>query len=211
MRRRFPIRGRTGALLEILREWARRDFAAGANWAAAQTSMDFTRALAAVFNAAGENADRLQLVASELASRNPARAADVVAVLVHALGSRGDHARAASFAVANAGVAGHCVIAAYSGWAASDPEAAMISAGAQPDAAVQRRAFEVVATRWARSQPQLLADYALRFPPGPERDFALVQALRHWVAAAPDASLSWVQHHRETVAALKDLRVVLED
>lgn len=201
-------------LVRALRVWGATDAHGAGTWAAAQTAIDPTRAVAAVVNGAvaanrAEEAERFVL---QLAANDSARAHDYRGALIYALGDAGLHERAAAFAAGGSGQAAlPGLTLAYSAWARRDPEAAMISAAELDDVTRQRTAFQASATVWARTDPTRLADCALHFPAGPERDFALVAALRTWSAKEPAASTAWMRTHRDVISRLNGLQLVLED
>jgi len=61
-------------------------------------------------------------------------------------------------------------------------------------------ALQSVFSGWARENPAALANTALAFPEGAEKDAALTKAIRAWMIADPQRAGDWVFAHTATLA-----------
>jgi hypothetical protein len=203
---------RAQAVLAALQHWAKHDAPAAAEWAAAQTILERTRAITAVLDVVGENARAAEDLVAHLATRDPEAVTTYGGSLLHALGTYGHHARAAAIASTSSDdVAPQWLSGVYGRWGRRDPEAAIMSALALRDPARQQAAYRAAATAWAQTQPADFAKCAAAFPAGPERDFALIAALRAWAMRDSDAAVSWMRGNSTLLAHVPNLHRVLED
>lgn len=123
----------------------------------------------------------------------PFAARDAGYAAIATLERQGDYANAAQFALTStAAIRRDLIIAAFVGWGTHAPDAALAQAIAVPDPAARRLAYESLLTGWARANASELANTALHFPAGPERDAALTKALREWMHRDPWTAGDWL-------------------
>ena len=185
----------TELLQATARGWGGADATAAAAWAMSQASIDQGLALASVFHGAVQDPENGKRLASELSERDPDHAADYGSYLVAALDRVGDFSQAARFAAAgDPEVRIDWLNAAYSRWAATDPDAALKEIETISDPEVRRAAFDAASSHAAEKNPKQFAEYAMTLPEGRDRDFALTAALREWSAQDAAAAADWINH-----------------
>jgi hypothetical protein len=83
---------------------------------------------------------------------------------------------------------------AYYQWAQRQPEAAYASIEAIKDPLARSQAYDQTITGWARADAKAVAEYALKLPPGDQRNRAFAEALPRWVEADPAAATEWINN-----------------
>lgn len=200
------------ALEAALREWAKSDLERAWAWARAQTYLARPLALAAIVSGAVESdTDRAVTFVEKVSRTDPENADDYGRDLIAALGRIGEDSRAANWACGGEAPNIDWITGAFDHWAAGQPEPALLAASAIEDPTRRRAAVDAAIQGWARSDARSLAECAMKFPAGPERNLAVVTALRSWASAEPNQAADWMQSHAGAIASIPNLPTIAED
>jgi hypothetical protein len=181
-------------------------------WVLAQDAATRDRLVAGMMDEAMQDRDAAEKFVRELSDRDPGRAATYGAHFIHALGRIGEHRRAAEFAATAADEwAVNWLTTAYHRWAQAEPADAFASAIAVEGPERRRAAWQAVIAGWAWSAPTQLAETAALFPPGPEKQLALIAALRAWADRDGAAAAAWMRAHHDAFAGMAGLDRILEN
>jgi hypothetical protein len=176
-----------------LRGWGGANAEAALAWAADQTLLDSTRAMAAVFHGLAHDPDAALLFTKKCSERDPDRAQEYGSYLVAALARLGEFERAATFAANGAPeLRSDWLNAAYARWADSEPRAAIDHIAQIKDPGAHRTAFDVAIQHWAASDPRAATEYAFTLDAGSDRTFAMSTALRQWVSFDAVSAATWM-------------------
>ena len=182
-------------LRAALRGWGRTDPDAAGRWALKQTSVECDKAVAALLVSAAQHPADATRVAQWLFQEKPELKRLYGRFLVSGLNQAGLFESAAAFALTGGpGYSDEWIEAAYSDWAAHQPQVAAAAATSLNDAVLQNAALQAVISGWAPSDPRGLAEFALHWPAGSARNSALSESLRIWASTNPVAAAQWIAH-----------------
>lgn len=202
---------RSELLQACLRGWASTDVESAGTWARSQRYLDWGLAMAAVFQGAAVHPEEAIRYAKHLSHHDPAHARNYGSYIVFALGRIRNHEEAARFAATTpSAFTVDRLNAAYANWGRSEPERALTSAMEQADDLVRRTALYAVISAWSQCEPRALASFALQLPAGPEKDYAVITALRSWLALDPAATDEWISAHGAVLAKISRLELILD-
>jgi hypothetical protein len=131
-----------------------------------------------------------------LIQERPGEAVGIGGHLIDALCQTGDFRTATEFAAAGSDTTRPFWMgAAYSKWAAFQPDAAAQAAASIADPTLRSQALHGVVGGWSMADPASLVKYVTHLPPDADKSSMVSQALQRWARVSPAAAADWLNNN----------------